>query len=412
MRVGTLFSGIGGFEYAAKLMDWQIAFTCENNPFCQTVLKYYYSEAEHYGDIKETDFTKWAGAVDIVVGGFPCQPYSLAGNRLGKEDPRHLWPEMLRAVKQIKPRWIVGENVYGLLNWNGGLVFDEIQSDLENEGYKVLAVILPAVSVNAPHLRNRIWFVAYSESGGRRGLRNAQKKARTFKSYIAPAGKYRVQDAKQFATNTGLLRSTKRQIKTMGIKQLCTKLSFTNTESNRRFRNWQKIKIKKRLQTRSKFAGQLSGRFKGLRLSKTITNPNGYGQQWWRHRKSASSQATIKRQKDKRQWFRANLKRTGKLAIATNTSNSKLQRSILNRSTGETRPIKTQSGQFSGSVCTNWQNFPTQSPICGRNDGLPTKLHGITFSKWRNESLKAYGNAVVPQIVLNIYKSIEKYESL
>ena len=341
MRVGTLFSGIGGFEYAAKQMDWQIAFTCENNPFCQTVLKYYYSEAEHYGDIKKTDFTKWASAVEIVVGGFPCQPYSLAGNRLGKEDPRHLWPEMLRAVKQIKPRWIVGENVYGLLNWNSGLVFHEIQSDLENEGYKVLAVILPAVAVNAPHLRNRIWFVAYSESGWRRGLRNTQKKTRTFESYIAPAGEYRVQDAKEFITNT-----------------------------------------------------------------------NSHGQQWWRHRESASSQATIKRQKDKRQWFRANIKRTGKFAIATNTSNSKLQRSILNRSTGETRQIKTQSRQFSRSVCTNWQNFPTQSPICGRNDGLPTKLHGITFSKWRNESLKAYGNAVVPQIVLNIYKAIEKYESL
>lgn len=358
MRVGTLFSGIGGFEYAAKLMNWQIAFTCENNPFCQTVLKYYYSEAEHYGDIKETDFTKWASAVDIVVGGFPCQPYSLAGNRLGKEDPRHLWPEMLRAVKQIKPRWIVGENVYGLLNWNGGLVFDEIQSDLENEGYKVLAVILPAVAVNAPHLRNRIWFVAYSESGGRRGLRNAQKKARTFKSYIAPAGKYRVQDAKQFATNTGLLRSTKRQIKTMGIKQLCTKLTFTNTESNRRFRNWQKIKIEKRLQTRSKFAGQLSGRFKGLRLSKTITNTNGL-----------------------RLWNEINRNRKSRFFDKKSEVN-------------------------------NWQNFPTQSPICGRNDGLPTKLHGITFSKWRNESLKAYGNAVVPQIVFNIYKAIEKYKSL
>src|SRR5690606_21902598 len=82
--------------------------------------------------------------------------------RLGKEDDRHLWPEMLRAIREIQPRYIVGENVYGLTNWNGGLVFNEVQVDLENEGYKVQPCILPACAVNAPHRRDRIWFVAYA----------------------------------------------------------------------------------------------------------------------------------------------------------------------------------------------------------------------------------------------------------
>ena len=84
----------------------------------------------------------------------------MAGKRKGKEDERHLWPEMLRAIREIKPKYIVGENVFGLLNWNGGLVFDEVHTDLEFEGYEVQAVVIPAAAVNAPHGRDRVWFVA------------------------------------------------------------------------------------------------------------------------------------------------------------------------------------------------------------------------------------------------------------
>ncbi len=161
---GSLFSGIGGFDLAAQWMNWNNMFHCEWNEFGQKILKHYWPNAESYGDITKTDFTIWRGRIDILTGGFPCQPYSLAGKRKGKEDERHLWPEMLRAIREIQPGYIVGENVYGLINWNGGLVFHEVQADLEAEGYEVQPVILPACSVNAPHRRDRIWFVAYSDS--------------------------------------------------------------------------------------------------------------------------------------------------------------------------------------------------------------------------------------------------------
>jgi DNA (cytosine-5)-methyltransferase 1 len=155
--------GIGGFSLAGSWMGWETIAWCEWNPFGQQVLKYHFPKAIGHGDITKTDFTIYRGQCDILTGGFPCQPYSHAGKRLGKEDDRHLWPEMLRAICEIQPSWVVGENVSGLISWDGGLVFHEVQTDLEAAGYEVWPVVLPACAVNAPHRRDRVWFIAYSE---------------------------------------------------------------------------------------------------------------------------------------------------------------------------------------------------------------------------------------------------------
>lgn len=164
MTHGSLFSGIGGFDLAAQWMGWENILHCEINPFGRKVLNYYWPNSISYEDIKKTDFTPHKGHIDILTGGFPCQPFSVAGKRKGKEDERHLWPEMLRALREIKPRYIVGENVGGIVSWNGGMVFEEVQTDLEAQGYEVWAFILPACSKNAPHRRDRVWFIAYSTS--------------------------------------------------------------------------------------------------------------------------------------------------------------------------------------------------------------------------------------------------------
>ena len=169
MRHGSLFSGIGGFDLAAEWMGWENVFHCEWNEFGQKILKYYWPNAISYGDITKTDFSIHRGQIDIITGGFPCQPYSMAGKRKGKADERHLWPEMLRAIREIQPSWIVGENVPGIINWSGGLVFHEVQADLEASGYEVFPIILPACSVNAFHKRERIWFISYSSSFRRNG---------------------------------------------------------------------------------------------------------------------------------------------------------------------------------------------------------------------------------------------------
>lgn len=162
MKHLDLFSGIGGFALAADRVWGNIEHTfCDIEPFAREVLKKHWPEAKIYEDIRDIkDET-----ADIVTGGFPCQPFSSAGKRKGTADDRHLWPEMFRIICESKPRWVVGENVFGLITWNNGSVLDGLLSDLETEGYKALPpLIIPACAVNAPHRRDRVWIVAYNES--------------------------------------------------------------------------------------------------------------------------------------------------------------------------------------------------------------------------------------------------------
>jgi len=119
MNHASLFSGIGGFDLAAEWMGWENIFHCEWNPFGQKVLKHHFPNSISYNDITKTDFSIHRGSIDILTGGFPCQPYSVAGKRLGKADKRHLFPEMLRVIKEIQPEWVIGENVRGLVSWGG-----------------------------------------------------------------------------------------------------------------------------------------------------------------------------------------------------------------------------------------------------------------------------------------------------
>jgi DNA (cytosine-5)-methyltransferase 1 len=285
MKHGSLFSGIGGFDLAAEWMGWENVFHCEWNEFGKKVLHHYWPNAESFDDITKTDFTKYANQIDILTGGFPCQPYSNAGKRQGKEDERHLWPQMLRAIREIKPKYIVGENVFGLLNWNGGMVFDEVHSDLEFEGYEVQAVVIPAAAVNAPHGRDRVWFVA---------------KNPLFGGCLHGESNQEGTEVRKFGN-----------IGTRSANGVCvSKGNVTNTDS---IRLW------------GKGDGIGKSRFNGKKSS-----PN------------------------------------------------------------------------------DWDNFPTESPICGGDDGIPTQLDRITFPKWRNESIKAYGNAIVPQVAYEIFKAIER----
>ena len=282
----SLFSGIGGFDLASQWMNWQNVFNCEINEFCRKILKYYWPKAIQYGDIKTTDFEIWKGKIDILTGGFPCQPYSTAGKRKGKEDDRHLWPEMLRAISEIQPVYIVGENVPGIINWSNGLVFDEVQTEMENEGYEIWPFILPASAVNAPHRRDRVWFIAYSV---RNGFNIAEKSKERFKN-----------NREWFSCND--------------IEPFFGFRDASNTKKQR---------------------------FSERNAKQTWEQPH----------------STIERH----------------------------------------------------NCMSNWENFPTQSPICSRNDGFPAGLDGITFPKWRNESIKGLGNAIVPQVALQIFKAIELF---
>jgi DNA (cytosine-5)-methyltransferase 1 len=157
MTLGSLFDGISGFPLAASWCGIETKWISEIDPYCLKVSKKNFQNAKQYGDIKEIRHPEY---VDIISGGFPCQPFSVAGDQLGESDPRFLWPEMFRVISEVKPKYVIGENVPGI----NKVVLERICSDLENQGYITETFIIPACSVNASHNRARVWIIAYSNS--------------------------------------------------------------------------------------------------------------------------------------------------------------------------------------------------------------------------------------------------------
>lgn len=330
MTHGSLFSGIGGFDLAAEWMGWENVFHCEYDPFCQKILKHHFPNSKLYEDIKTFKATKYRGRIDILTGGFPCQPFSTSGKRRGTEDERNLWGEMLRIIQEVSPRYVVGENVRGLLNWSGGVQFEQVCADLETEGYDVTPYLLPACGKNAPHRRDRIWFVAQNtdKNGRRSNKRKEESNVRRFGNIVAG-------NNVGLSTNDAEVRTTSN-----------TNITSTGTD----------------VRGMSGSSEEIRGRKESF-VSRPLCSDG-----------DASDTTCVRRGED------------------VGGSNRKSDEFIEN------------------GKGTNWQNFPTQPPICGGDDGLPKELDGITFSKWRKESIKAYGNAIVPAVVFEIFKAIQKME--
>lgn len=317
MNHASLFSGIGGFDLAAREAGWDNVFQCEIDPFCQSVLRYHFPKTVLYEDIKRTDFSSWKGKVDVLTGGFPCQGFSLAGRRKGTEDDRYLWPEMLRVIRETRPRWVVGENVIGITSMvqpgsetdvetkgghgeegheetvlEQGYVIDTICDDLEREGYPVQPVVIPACGVGAPHRRYRVWFIASdTDSPG---------------------------------------------LQTKGAEQQA--------------------------------AGIAGDSVQGVATDTRVDGLQG---------------------------------------ILHYREDDKKRRDPKDRLIEEYA-----SRDRDGREASGWADFPAQPPVCRGDDGLPFDVDDLTipYGKWRRESIKAYGNAIVPQVAMRIFEMINKIE--
>ena len=312
MTHASVFSGIGGPEVAATMLGWENLFHCEINPFGRQVLDYWYPNSKSYEDITTTDFTEWRGRVDVLTGGFPCQPFSYAGRRRGAEDDRYLWPSMYRAIDEIQPTWVVAENVAGILTMvEQGEVskvagtatlfdaFDDLRgrfelretfnlqricTDLESHGYAVQPVLVPACAVGAPHRRDRVFIVARRKEG--RPI-HGEGENRSNKEPIADTEHSNVQTRRNVSESMG-------------------------TSDSRRE------------------AGRLTN------------------------------------------------------------ANIQIVKGCL--------PIE------------RWRDFPTESPAIGRGYGFPFNVADLSVSEgyWRKECQRAYGNAIVPQVMYEIFKAIEE----
>ena len=163
LKVLDLFSGIGGFSLGLESTGFfeTMAFV-EKDEFCQKVLKKNFNNIPIEGDIRNVKGEKYRA--DVITGGFPCQPFSVAGKRKGTDDDRYLWDETIRVVRECKPKWFIGENVEGLVNIQKGMVLRQVQTDLEKEGFEVQCLIIPASGIGAFHQRKRIWIIGYNVS--------------------------------------------------------------------------------------------------------------------------------------------------------------------------------------------------------------------------------------------------------
>jgi DNA (cytosine-5)-methyltransferase 1 len=366
MKHGSLFSGIGGFDLAASWMDWHNVFNCERDPFCRTVLNHYWPDTESYGDIYQFNATNYRGCVDIISGGFPCQPFSQAGQRKGKEDDRYLWPEARRIIMEAMPKWIVLENVAGLFTIlepdslsemeikemelfcedskqedNAVIlrlqrrVIGTIISEIGTAGYLLprladgtpVVLCVPACAVGAPHRRDRVWFVAYSNSSGKG-------------------------DNKADLTS-GTERYTPQQEVESGRGQFPSEpVGFCTVPFDH--------------------------------LTNVVNEKNGYVQ------------------------------RTGNDGVKSCRPEKYQQHNTckaheLLTSNKEQRKPGRKAGDHFGKI-PSWNEWPAQPPLCSEHDGFPRNLDGISFSKWRGESIKAYGNAIVPQVALEIFRAIQNTE--
>lgn len=410
MNHASLFSGIGGAEVAASMMGWQNLFHCEIQEFPRKVLQYWFPNSESYEDITKTDFTKWQGKVDVLTGGFPCQPFSLAGRRKGADDNRYLWPQMLRAIRQIHPTWVVGENVNGIKTMvescqvtqmgrtddlfeenyiyreESRFTLDKICADLEAEGYSVQPIVIPACSVGAPHRRDRVWIIAHRsdpraetvQQEGQDGICSARPSTHTQCDGHSPQGhgNQRAREKKskegqdrpqpgvrrhgssKTSSYSNSHRQRRRAHKPKSITE-CSRSSNLGTRRSKRLASHPYCNGDKTLQP-----SERTDRLSGFPLS---PHSNGFGWDKGEHEYARSQ--------------------------------------------------KTQQGEFqpggADSPQSRWRNFPTQSPVCRGNDGIPFDVDSLTisFPKWRQESIKAYGNAWVPQVAYEIFRAIEAEEN-
>ena len=451
MKHLDLFSGIGGFALAVEEI-WPGAehIFCDNDRYCRELLKLRFPNSKIYGDIKEIKtaadsdwnglqkprekqqtsrhrqlpedpterlfgkghdsdsdsdgrtkgkkkvhsakngkqtFYEFEGRIDLVTGGFPCQPFSQAGKRRGTDDDRYLWPEMLRVIRLAKPRWVIAENVRGLLTMQNGMVFEQVCSDLENSGYEVQPFIIPAVSVNAPHRRDRIWFVAHA-LGDKADRKKKRRKLSETPSEQKQNGTPYGSAWQSLRTASG--RRSKRFEKNASVAEIAR-----NSESARqpggdeRQRKTQYGRTGSRSDkcsssdAESKRKGRCSGKKRGTEK--------------WTMEQSKSKGCEIRCESERCIGHASHSERDGYAERYQKAGRKK-------RSGKKRRMFKFERKSWERS----WLEVATE--LCGVDDGLPAELDGLELSKSRHriERLKALGNAIVPQVAVEIMRAIKE----
>ena len=381
LKTLDLFSGIGGFSLGLESTGFfeTIGFV-EKDKFCQKVLKKHWSNINIEEDIRNVKGEKYQA--DVITGGFPCQPFSVAGKRKSTADDRYLWDEMLRVIRETKPRWVIGENVEGIVNINEGMVLRQVLNDLENEGFQSQCIIIPASGIGAWHQRKRIWIVANSNSnrhvseirgvnGEEKGIpvQDRQKDSTTRKfigtsdvwqtnnEYVSNSNKRNVQTGCE--RQWGICEEHKRK----GTSDNATSIYETLSNSNTGF------SIRENEEIQSRWNATTNG-------SEDVSNSDS----WLRGGRGTE----LKSGDDREGWFYTEKEKQTREHIRCKTigCNAVLGKETTNK--------------------TWWQ---TQSELCGVPNGVSYEL-----DKDRSNRIKSLGNSIVPQIARQIGLSIMEAE--
>ena len=251
LKLLDLFSGIGGFSLGLESTGYfeTIAFV-EKDKFCQQVLKKNFKDIPIESEVRDVKGDRYAA--DIITGGFPCQPFSVAGKRKGTDDDRYLWDETIRIVRECKPRWFIGENVEGIINIQEGVVLRQVCDDLEKEGFEVQCLIIPASGVGAWHQRKRVWILAYSKHNGSHRSKGNEtiKSSNQSKEWVFIRDNQNVtnsqrmgwkegsKESKEFKREATSNKSTN-SIEGQSIRESCLSMDVSNTGNEGRKTWWQ-----------------------------------------------------------------------------------------------------------------------------------------------------------------------------
>jgi len=400
MKVLDLFSGIGGFSLGLESTGHfkTVAF-CDNDKFCKLILDKHWKGVKIYDDVKEISKKKFKEDniefPDIITGGFPCQPFSVAGKQQGTSDSRHLWPEMFRIIKDFAPRWVIGENVKGLTNIQDGVVFETVCSDLEGEGYEVRTFNIPAAGVQAPHRRERLWIVAHSKSertrennkglwSGSSRISGGQGTSGT-EDVVNPFSQYESEPIKGSNEEESRIQEEHRQ------------KDSTTRESSRTGSVWGTNKGHEDMENSRRTLRQ------GSELQGENGNETKEGNADQSQRSSGTSRSNVANTERQRlEGFSEHSTTISRQDQGTYTGDEGSRReneTMVDSSTGRCTPQETevQPGRYS-SFDSSWWQF---EPELGR------VAHGVSG---RVHRLKALGNSIVPKIVQEIGNAIIQAE--
>ena len=382
LRLLDLFSGIGGFSLGLESTGYfqTIAFV-EKDKFCQKVLQKNFNNIPIEEDIRNVRGSNYAA--DIITGGFPCQPFSVAGKRKGTDDDRYLWDETIRVVAECKPRWFIGENVEGIININNGMVLRQVQTDLEEQGFQVQCLVIPASGIGAWHQRKRIWIMAHSDSNRHRnkiGRSSEQEKGisqehrQDHNTSWKSSGTSTVWKTDYEYVPNSDTRFSKREDKEIQARGNTIDNGSKNvSDTNSDLRKWRGAELKSRDDREWGFCFKEEEQTKDDIRSKAVGYDAVFGEE-------------------------ENVLHTISKGLEGHRKYNTMEERVFREYTNEV----TNSNSKRKSWKTWWQ---TQSDICGVPNGVSYEL-----DKNRSNRIKSLGNSIVPQIARELGLAIMEAE--